>query len=724
MSQEITLMCRQAESTDVVQNGVFSTTIDRPITLEEGDEVSIKSATLNVVGDTIIIPEGGLSVSLQGMKYLVNYNINRNFNYRSGNTAIPAGGVAPLYRGANATGTPGNNFTAGGDNQLYWLSNAHSDSNAHTPYFLLNVAVVPKSKGRGGKRYGGDLLIRYTDPATPTAILKTQMTIHIASYQEQRYTEHNPIPLPEDARKRFPTKFYQIKCASIGGSPSIEVDPNMDLADINIGSVSFPKALNTPNQPITPTTNSYEINPQTFTWSAVIPEGDYTPVEMAAQLTSLLAPIEHTGATSSDYDHGGAGAWDSTKWTPPSASPFLETVLQNEVTLDALTAATAGTDNKMCFINASMPAGSGDEITLNSLAGTNVYDFNLAAMRGEYNGAPTAGTPYTPPIDRWIGTDTIDVSYDPDENKMKIDAMHFPIYTNSTVTAGVTAADAKPGVQYNQLDDLDGAGNPINADSGLAKAYSGIAFTAMSPPSFWSQQLGFSNNTVAINPNSAVCNFPNNANGTQNSYTISNCIVGQTITEAFAGLGVPVVPSSGLQYTAGAGADDAVPRPGLFAEPIHSDGSGNGSGAQVTTPDTVALFSGKTFNQQIQSSGYFLIDVANNFQTEFIGNRVETQTSNTATTGQDTMSIVGRYYTSNNYLTNQGSGNIVYTHPPGAKPQLLTDLFIKIKNPDGTFISETILGQENSVFISINRAPRPVNQPMIEPKEESKKSEE
>ena len=716
MSSEITLMCRQVESTDVVQNGVYSTTIDRPITLQEGDEVSIKSATLNVVGDTIVIPEGGLDVELQGLKYLVNYNINRNYNYRVGNAGIPLGGVAPLYKYATLPDSSDNNV-ATGDNQLYWLSNAHSDSNAHTPYFLLNVAVVPLTKGRGGKRYGGDVLIRYTDPATPTLVLQSKMTIHIASYQEQRYTEHNPIPLPEDSRKRFPTKFYQIKCAVVNGAPSVEVDPVMDLAELNIGEVAFPRVTGIPVQPITPTTNSYEINPQVFSWKATIPEGDYTPIEMAAQLTQLLQPIEHIGATSSDYDTGGANAWDSSKWTPPSASPFLETILQNEVTLSGLN--TADTDNKMCFINASMPVGKGDN-TLNSLAGTVAYDFALANMRGEYNGAPAAGTPYTPPVDRWVGTDTIDVSYDEDENKMKIDAMHFPIYTNSTVTNTVVAADAKPGVQYNQLDDDDGAGRNINADSGLAKAYSGIAFTAMSPPSFWSQQLGFSNNTVAINANTAVCNFPVDAATVQNSFTISNCVVGQTITEAYAGLSVPVVPSSGLQYVAGA--SGAVPRPGLFAQPIHSDGTGAGSGAQVTTPDTIAVFSGKTFNQQIQSAGYFLVDVANNFQTDFIGNRVETQTSSTPTNGQDTMGIVGRYYTSNNYLTNQGSGNIVYTHPPGAKPQLLTDLFIKVKNPDGSFVSETILGRENSVFISINRAPRPVNQPMIEPKGGSKKS--
>ena len=193
MSSEITVMCRQVESTDVVQNGVYNTTLDRPVMLEAGDTVSIKSATLNVVGDTIIIPEGGLNVELQGLKYLVNYNINRYYNYRAGNS-ISDGIVAPLMTYGNAAGTTPSGSAATGDNELYWLANAHSDSAAHTPYFLLNIAVVPSSKGRGGKRYGGgDLLIRYTDPSTPDQILKTKATIHIASYQEVRFQKHNPI---------------------------------------------------------------------------------------------------------------------------------------------------------------------------------------------------------------------------------------------------------------------------------------------------------------------------------------------------------------------------------------------------------------------------------------------------------------------------------------------------------------------------------------------------
>ena len=713
--EEITLMCRQVESTDVVQNGVYHTTLDRPIVLEEGDEVSLKSATLNVIGDTVIIPEGGLDIELQGLKYLVNYNINHQFKYRAGNS-LADGIVADLFTYKNVpSATNPQNLADTGDNELYWLANAHSDSNAHTPYFILNVAVVPLTKGRGGKRYGGDLLINYTDPATPDDIMGSSMTIHIASYQEDRYEKHNPIPLPEDARKRFPSKFYQIKCASIGGVASVRVDPGMVIESLNIGKVTFPIDQSFDPQPITPTVNSYEISPQQFTWKATIPEGDYTPIEMAAQLTQLLAPIEKTGPTSANYNHPTAGnLFDEDEWTPPSASPFLETILENNRTLTRRTAKIPGTDNKQCFVNASRQKSFTDP-TLADNAGECVATFDLDIMVANYDGAVT---PYIPPVDRWVGTDSLSVSYDEDENKMKIDVAHFPIYVNSTGTVPTNLnADAKPGLQYNQLDP---AASLFNGFSGIAKAYSGIAFTAMSPPSFWASQLGFSNNTVAIVPSSASANYPTDVSGVKNCFTVANVRAGQTITEGFAGLDVPVVPTSQVQFPPGVDSDgDAVTgTPGLFAQPLHST-DGTGTGEQITTPDTVAIFGGKTFNQQIQTAGYFLIDVANNFQTDFVGNRTETQTSTHSTNGQDTMGIVGRYYTSNNYITNQGSGNIVYTHPPGAKPQMLSDLFIKVKNPDGSFVDETILGDENTVFVSINRAPRPVNVPALPPKKQA-----
>ena len=704
--EEITLQLRQVDASDVTQNGVYSTTLNRPITLEEGDEVSIKSATLNVIGETIHIPDGGLEVELRGMKYLVNYNINRNFNYRSGNS-VHDGIVAPLLDYSNHAGTTPAGSSATGDNALYWLANAHTNTVAHTPYYLLNVDVFPLTRGRGGKRYGGDIEVQFTSPDDPTNLFGQSVTIHVASYQEDEFQKHNPIPIPSQAREKRPTQFYVIKCADIGGSPSIRVAPDVDLAVMNISRLSFPENSEG-DQPFTPSASDYEIDPQIFTWTATIPAGDYTPQEITAQLTDLLVPLELQGATSANYNHStGGGTWDSDAMDFPSTSPFLETVLQNEKTLADRTAANPNTDNQQVFVNASLPTSFTD-LTLKDDAGKVIQEFDIAAMKADYSATTN---PYTPPVDRWIGTNQISISYDEDENKMKFDTIHFPIYVNSTgSTLGTLAADAKPGLQYSQLDDTT---PDTNAPSGIAKAYSGIAFTSMTPKSFWEDQLGFSNNTIVVNPNSVSVNYKKDMLGVKNSFLVENVIAGQTITEGLASLSVPVITSSDRQYPPGVdGAGQPAPDSlnGAFARPMVDETGEAGGGDQVTTSDTVAIFGGKTFNQQLETSGYFLIDISNNFQTEFVGGRVSTQQSSTATNGHDTMGIVGRYYTSNNFLTNQGPGNIVYTHPEGAKPQLLTDLAVRVKNPDGSFVSETILGDQNTIFLTIQRAKAPVNE--------------
>lgn len=708
--EEITLQLRQEDASDITQNGVFSTTLNRPIILEEGDEVSIKSATLNVIGDTIQIPDGGLDISLTGLKYLVNYNINRNMKYAAHNTVFP-NSISPLMSYTNFVGTTPPGSAATGDNALYWLANAHKNTNAHTPYYMVNVNVFPLTRGRGGKRYGGNITVNYTSPDDPTNILGQTVSVHCASYQEDEFKKHQPLPIPSQAREANPTEFITIKCAEIGGAPSVSVSNEQYLPALNISKVTFPEdSRRYPVQPITPSSTDYEIDPQQFKWTATIPEGDYTPQEMSAVLTDLLVPLEVNGAISSNYNHeiSGGTTWDSAAMKFPSSSPFLETILQNERALASKN--TADTDNVQCFTNASIQKSATDP-TLKPTAGQVVQQFEIAAMKADYIAPdPSTLTAYNPPVDRWVGTNDISISYDENENKMKFDTIHFPVFTNSTGdTAGSLAADAKPGLIFNQL----AANNPnadANADTGVALAYSGVAFTDMSPSTFWEDQLGFSNNTVVVNPNSCSVNFAKDMNGVLNSFTIDNVIPGQTITQAMASLDVPVVNSSDRQYPPG-GATDPVSFTGAYARPIADLVGDPGTGTQVSTDDTVAIFGGKTFNQQIETAGYFLIDIANNFQTEFVGGRVSTQQSTTAVNGQNTMGIVGRYYTSNNFLTNQGGGNIVYTHPEGAKPQMLTDLAVRVKNPDGSFVAPSILGERNTVFLTIQRAAPAVNQP-------------
>ncbi len=691
MSETITLQLRQQESQNVLQNGVYSTTLAHPVELRPGDEVSIKSVFLDTT-DVITIPTEGLEVSLTCLKYLVNYNINQQYAYQTGGPIVAdlfkygspgAGGVAP----------------ATGDNELYWLADAFSTAN-HSPYYIQNCNVYPKTKGqRKGKRYGGcDIPIQYTNPSTPDQHYKSTGTLHVASYEIDRFSLHNPIPVPSQTRTRFPTAYITFTCADVANVKEIRVDPNFILETFNIDRVEFVNTIQQPVQPIQPTVNSYIMYPQEFTWSATIPGGDYTPAEIAATLNDLLTPLEYGGQTSANYNVAdGGGNWDAAETKFPVNSPFLTTILQNEQELVEKATADGNTHTQV-FINASRK----DLVNTTELAGNAgaiPRDWDLTKMKDEY-----AGNPFVPPVDRFCGTNQISMSFDEAERKLKWDLLHFPIYTNSTTTTGgVVNNDAKPGVQYNEIP-YDTGETDYNGLSGLAKAYSGIAFTAMSPPSFWSQQLGFLNQTVSIAQNVISCNYPVGAGGASNSFQIYNVNAGDTITEGAATLTIPVISSSAPLYTSGGNPGP----PGKFAQPIFTDGVA-GSGSQITTDDTTAVFASKTYNDAIQDSGYFLIDVAHNFNTSFVGGDLgrENVGLGASTTGNDTMSIVSRYYTANNFVTDQGAGTIVYTH--SGTPQNLTDLAIRVKNPDGSFIGDNILGEKNSVFISITRAKKIYN---------------
>jgi len=688
--EEITLQLRQQESSNVQQNGVYSTTLAHPIELRPGDQVSVKSVFLDTT-DVINIPDEGLDVSLTGCKYLVNYNINQNYNY----VQPAAAGVAPLSQ--YGTPGPGGGLGTTGDNELYWLADAMASTN-HSPYFVVNCNVIPTRGGKGqrkGKRYGGcDIPIQFTDPQFPDKPFAGRGTLHVASYQIDEFKKHNPIPVPSQARdKEYAAVTFT--CASNAGVKEIRVEPGFVTQSFNIDEVQFVEDPEFTPQPIAPTAGFYIISPQYFTWTATIPGGDYTPTEIAATLNDLLTPLEYNGPTSANYNHDSGGNWDGAATKFPVQSPFLETILQNNEALK-VTAAADGNTHVQCLINASRRDPTNPTV-LAANAGQIPRKFEIDKMVAEY-----ATAPFVPPVDRYIGTNQISLSFDEAERKLKWDLLHFPIMTNSTnPTAAPTTFnnDAVPGVQYNEL---PGAGlDQANGLSGLAKAYSGIAFTAMSPASFWSQQLGFVNNTIQVQPNTIDCNFPQDAAGVPNSFQIHNSIVGTTITEAACTLDIPVVSSSAPLWTNG-GTNGP---PGLFARPITSDGTvGAVPAVQVSTADTTSCFASKTYNDDIQEAGYFLVDVSNNFSTKFVGGDLGrgSVSAGATNTGNDTMSIVSRYYTSNNFVADQGAGSIVYTH--SGAPQNLTDMAIRVKNPDGSFISESILGPKNSVFISIERA--------------------
>jgi len=99
-------------------------------------------------------------------------------------------------------------------------------------------------------------------------------------------------------------------------------------------------------------------------------------------------------------------------------------------------------------------------------------------------------------------------------------------------------------------------------------------------------------------------------------------------------------------------------------------------------------------NTNIADEGYFLVDVESSFRQDLVGGK--------GITSKATQSIVNRYYSDGGFTSDQGAGSIAYVHE--GEPQLLSSMQVQVRNPDRTFVQETVLLPKNSVFMEIIKA--------------------
>ena len=89
MSSLTILQLSQSESDDVTQNGVFTTVLDTPVLLEEGDVVQVKSVYLDTViaGAGTIPVTAPINATLSVAKYIQNYALDQDYDYAVGGTS-------------------------------------------------------------------------------------------------------------------------------------------------------------------------------------------------------------------------------------------------------------------------------------------------------------------------------------------------------------------------------------------------------------------------------------------------------------------------------------------------------------------------------------------------------------------------------------------------------------------------------------------------------------
>ena len=284
----------------------------------------------------------------------------------------------------------------------------------------------------------------------------------------------------------------------------------------------------------------------------------------------------------------------------------------------------------------------------------NQISFNTAVLAG---GLLIPNNPAGSGRDIILGAEQASINYDPVLKKLNFDILHTPMYVGG---GGQGQADAVPGIIFND-------------EGGVVRTFSGVAFTDLEPVEFWTTQLGFQ---------STIIDFKNS----ETSFNAGGVDI----------FGVKFFPITGLNITdVFDNMDLIVPKDELFYNP--STPSGNGVGAGVATSLTKAIVARREFGISPEDEGYFLIEIGFKFPQSMVGGAV-TNANNTSM--NNIQSIVGKYYTgSNNFLQDTGAGSITYEHH--GSPQLVSDLSIRILNPNGTVPQRVDLGEKNSIFLEI-----------------------
>lgn len=669
MSESIILELRQADSEILprknngeVQNGDYEVVLDNPVMLEEGDQVQVKSVYLDTAlsGSGTIHIQEPIDAVIECAMYLNNYNIDQQYEYQGPVPAEPAypPGPAPLktYTGLGLGDDFNDTFL--GDNSLWWLAERSDPTGIIWDIDGINVYPIINSKGYA--YFGGVVLHFEYTPTTPGAIpFSGKAQIHVKEHLRYNYQEFNPY-------------YLKVQCTGTADQPDfryaygITNHSKIDRVEINKKTIT------------TGTEKKYNL--QTFDMPITIPAGDYLPSELTQLLNDVISDAQFNGKASDEvYGVGMNDIPVSTNDEWQIQNPVLTTALKNHQFLyNKGQAQTPPVAIDQVFVNASMSNYTMPDGTVIKPAGTTYFNFPIDKMKKESYNAPTAPD-RRPPLDRYIGTNQFSFQLDQEEQKIKIDLMHFPIYGNSSSSGTGTdyerVNDAVPVVAYNgSFNDPALPAQPnFVVDNGLATQYSGIAITSMTPTSFWFDTLGFNEAIVQPSYDAKCKSIPTDpVPDSFNSFTM-DVVDGVNITGAYPGLDV------GVQH-----------HEDFYMQPIWNNFAGNDADTIVSTSDSTSIFASRVYNQVIADEGYFKINIKNNFQQKMVGSSL---------TSRDTQSIVNRYYTANSFTSDQGAGSVIYTHR-GA-PQLLSSFSIQVLNPDNTLVDPTILAEKNTVFIEI-----------------------
>ena len=407
---------------------------------------------------------------------------------------------------------------------------------------------------------------------------------------------------------------------------------------------------------------------ESFNFSVDIDQGTYTPSE----ITTLLNNAFVQNNTTELFSYGNF-----------IDSPFLK------YSSPELTQVQAGA---LVFNGAAdYIAGSGPNTTHNHILVSNEgSDVINVPNSGAIGLNPSSIT--TLKNDYLIGSDSIEIEYDDESNKFYWKQLHMSVYSTDDGTAST---------QVNRYREPDNT--VVNF---IRKKSGGVCFSAMyaclrkdpdTSYDFWSNKLGFKTadmlipteqyKEIPVATTTFTVDVPKIING-QHTTTATHTINGLTSKKNKSYMKIPPEPAFDP-----ATEDTAFPY-------IESNNN------QVIFAEEVTV---TTVADARTSSGYFFIEIVAGFNNLMVSDSLTTQNIH---------AIVNRYYNKGAYTSSTEGDSMIYTHR-GA-PLILSSIRTRILLPNRT-VPET-LGNDNTIFMEVIKAPSPTPQQIQQEKQQQKKS--
>jgi len=618
VERSIMLKCRQAESSDFLGNGNYTTNLKKPVRLEEGDVCKIHTAILDTSTQGIVQIDsdidtngretGEMAVSMTMAKYITHYQqIYDGAGTAAGNeiiSTLPAGIPIDYQRqfACVGKGPPANTFV------------------------VESIDIVPLN---GGFEKFGDCQLNFgfIDPVTERPVIRQKYFKgghQISHLQGIKLDIGWPVVCQLDGNGRPLLNSFEL-----------------------VSSTTYLNAHKINNDFRTPTDKQYSAtalpggdivcSPYLETLNFSIKEGRYTPGEIATILNDNMGLLNTTGTNIKNEPQNDQF---------PIENPFLSTIRQMEY---KLTRPPYGAGHSLRFF----PQGSVAQPIVN-----NQITFDAARLAA---GPTIVNNPAGSGRDIIVGAEQASINYDDTLKKLNFDILHTPLYVGGS--AGQN--DAVPGIQF-------------NAEGGVVNTFAGVVFTDLQPPEFWTNQLGFQDILCPYTVQTTSFNTVPPAAGQNVFPVVFSPLVGKHITNVFDNMDL-IVPKNNLFYN---------PSTPYATGPVIPG---------VQTSLTKGIIATREFDIGPQDEGYFLIEVGFKFPQSMIGGAI---TNSRNASMNNIQSIIGKYYTgTNNFLQDTGAGSITYEHH--GEPQLVSDLTIRILNPDGSVPNQTDIGPKNSIFIEI-----------------------